>query len=84
MRTQTIGHTSAYPEVQPQPQYNTHTYGLTKREYFAATALQGLLSQPPIDSNTFNDPELTARDAVECADALIKELNKKHTEEVGE
>ena len=44
--------------------------GLTKREYFAAMALQGLLA---------NDSELItskARDAVQAADALIEILNK--------
>ena len=44
--------------------------GLTKREYFAAMALQGLLA---------NDSALItskARDAVKAADALIEELNK--------
>jgi len=29
---------SAFPEVQPLPQFDYHTYGLTKREYFAAMA----------------------------------------------
>ena len=44
--------------------------GLTKREYFAAMALQGLLA---------NDSALITskvRDAVKAADALIEELNK--------
>ena len=45
-------------------------YGLTKREYFASMALQGLLA---------NDSALItskARDAVQAADALIEILNK--------
>lgn len=44
--------------------------GLTKREYFAAMALQGLLA---------NDSALItskARDVVQAADALIEILNK--------
>lgn len=44
--------------------------GLTKREYFAAMALQGFLA---------NDSALITskvRDAVKAADALIEELNK--------
>lgn len=46
-------------------------YGLTKREYFAAMAMQGMLA--------IDDPpkEVVARFAVEQADALIKELNKE-------
>jgi hypothetical protein len=47
--------------------------GLTKREYFAAIALQGLLS--------VNDNEnrfiVTSSTAVKFADALIAELNKE-------
>lgn len=49
---------------------NYTSTGLTKREYFAAMALQGLLA---------NDSALItgkARDAVQAADALIEELNK--------
>lgn len=44
--------------------------GLTKREYFAAMALQGLLAN---DSGLITSK---ARDAVKAADALIEELNK--------
>jgi len=44
--------------------------GLTKREYFAAKALQGLLADPTtIISKT------VAEDAVKLADHLIKALN---------
>lgn len=43
--------------------------GLTMREYFAAMAMQGLLSKP-----THSAEEL-AIDAIKCADALINELN---------
>lgn len=46
--------------------------GLTKREHFAAMAMQGLLALR-------GDMRLehTAESAVACADALIAELNKK-------
>ena len=43
---------------------------LTKREYFAAMAMQGLLAN---DSCLITSK---ARDAVKAADALIEELNK--------
>ena len=43
---------------------------LTKREYFAAMALQGLLAN---DSGLITSK---ARDAVQAADLLIEELNK--------
>ena len=43
---------------------------LTKREYFAAMAMQGLLAN---DSGLITSK---ARDAVKAADVLIEELNK--------
>lgn len=45
--------------------------GLTKRELFAAMALQGLLACPEE-----LDTEYAAHNAVACADALIAELEK--------
>ena len=46
--------------------------GLTKREYFAAIALQGMIAN-------YGDHEkaIIVESSVEMADALIKELNKK-------
>ncbi len=46
------------------------TNGLTKREYFAAMALQGLLTR------TEYNPGGTLIDAVILADKLIEQLNK--------
>ena len=64
-------------ETKPNELINTIEYnnnyistGLTKREYFAAMALQGLLAN---DSGLITSK---ARDAVKAADALIEELNK--------
>jgi hypothetical protein len=51
--------------------------GLTKREYFAAMALQGLLT----DNESPNSREEFAGYAVKFADALIEELNKTKTNE---
>jgi hypothetical protein len=48
-----------------------NVYGLTKREYFAAMAMQGLCSL-----SSFLDDEDVASYAVKQADLLIKELNK--------
>ncbi len=45
------------------------TYGLTKREYFAAMAMQGLASR----QLGYED---ASEDAVEFADALIAALNE--------
>ena len=44
---------------------------LTKREYFAAKALQGLLA-----GNASDSIEDASKYAVKAADALIEELNK--------
>lgn len=65
------------------PAFPTHDYfdekltgivpGLTKREYFAALALQGLLANPTLSNNTAFDD---AKTAVEIADALIARLNE--------
>ncbi len=46
--------------------------GLTKRELFAAMALQGLLANPATDG----ERDEIAFDAVMYADELISELNK--------
>lgn len=48
-------------------------YGLTKREYFAAQALAGILANATGYSEDYDD---TAKEAVLRADALIKELNR--------
>lgn len=51
--------------------YQTYL-GLTKREYFAAMAMQGLLAQ----NSYYNSFDLLASNAVKQADALLKELEK--------
>lgn len=50
------------------------TGGLTKRELFAAMAMQGIAADP----NCFN-AKTCAKNAVEWADALIAELSKPTT-----
>jgi len=45
--------------------------GLTKREYFAIMAMNGLLS---LNNNAFYGD--VVHDAISCADRLIEELNK--------
>lgn len=46
--------------------------GLTKREYFAAMAMQGILAS----RNDYATPEDVAKYSVSMADALIERLNK--------
>lgn len=45
--------------------------GLTKREYFAAKAMQGLLS---IDTNWTGNPKALANESVFIADCLLEAL----------
>ena len=58
------------------------TIGLTKREYFAAMAMQGVLANPtrcpsgPVDMDARAFALLTGRVALEFADALLAELAK--------
>lgn len=82
----TNGNDAAFvPEWQTGTQGMAH-YPLTKREYFAATAMQGLTSNAKIVeamatiSTKYKDwpPEqLVAAFATEYADALIEALNKE-------
>lgn len=51
---------------------------LTKREYFAAMAMQGLLSANPVYTHGNTEmpvPDLIATHAVNYADSIIKALN---------
>lgn len=45
--------------------------GLTKREYFAALAMQAIIAEGAADSD-----ELAIQAAVKAADLMIQELNK--------
>ena len=48
--------------------------GLTKREYFAAMAMHGILSNPESKLSLVKN---VVESSVFCADELIKELNKQ-------
>lgn len=66
-------HKPAFPAVEG----NTAFYepGLSKREYFAGLAMQGMLSNPQLNIET-TSLEAIASDAVAHADALLTELSK--------
>lgn len=49
-------------------------FGLTKREYFAAMAMQGLLAKAGINGEIYTD---IVTHAVLNADALINQLNQE-------
>jgi hypothetical protein len=52
--------------------------GLTKREYFAGLAMQGMLSSRDWTQEPFNEgtASLTSKFAIEIADELLKQLEK--------
>jgi len=58
----------------------SHKDGLTKREYLAGLAMQGLLANPsvykPLEENQYISTERVAILAVLSADELLKELEK--------
>ena len=63
----------AFPEYQADPCHP----GLTKREFFAATAMQGLLACPVSQLGPQGEiPSNAAQAAVRYADALIRALNE--------
>ena len=67
--------TKAHAPINSIPDLNNHPsdwYGLTKREYFAAMAMQGLLS----DADNCGNLSDIVFDAVKMADMLIEQLNK--------
>ena len=57
----------------PETKTSKGQAGLTKREYFAAMAMQGIIAAD-IEDNM--DSNYIAQNAIECADALIAELNE--------
>ena len=68
---------SAFP-LAYKNEHNTND-GLTKREYFAVLAMQGLWAnspQSPLHGQPEYDTVQIARMAVQAADDLIAELNK--------
>lgn len=58
------------------PMDSSNYNGLTKREYFAGLALQGLLSDTGLSGEDWKATDFP-REAVAFADLLIDHLNKK-------
>ena len=58
---------------------NDTSLGLTKREYFAGLAMQGLISSCDWNFTTFNKDliESTSKNAIDLADELLKQLENK-------
>lgn len=69
---------SAFPETQIDPQFNFHSHGLNKLEYFAAIAMQGLLAA---DTKFEQTEESIVSMAVNHARYLILEINTINEED---
>lgn len=69
---------SAFPIFDSSGEHFLKHGGLSKREYFAALALQGILSNPSLEADEYN-ANLNAYLAIEAADELIHGLNKTDT-----
>ena len=79
----TIPESPANP-VQINDDVDAHNYGLTKREHFAALALEGLsrnVMLSDVDSVAKTQVKIVARDSVMLADALIEQLNLQNNKE---
>jgi hypothetical protein len=70
------GEQGAFACVDSQKQYLQE--GLTKREYFAGLALQGICMQKYVQRD--NDREAIAKWSVKMADAILAELEKTKEE----
>ena len=66
---------SAFPQKIEHPDGDIYTKGLTKREYFAAMAMQGMLANTNVSYGA-SDAVFYTSDAVFWADKLIKALNE--------
>jgi hypothetical protein len=67
------GELPAYPPMRPLESWGDDQSGLTKREMFAAAALQGILANP----ESWQMPEqISAMHARLTADALLRELHE--------
>lgn len=68
------GSEPAFVMVAPfEPQCEVHT-GLTKRELFAAMAMQGMMADHNVKLNNDGDYKAVAEQSVRVADALLEEL----------
>ena len=62
------------------PTDNINQSGLTKREYFAALALQGILASGKLMVTSGNDLQWASKSATLAADNLIQSLNEDNNE----
>ena len=73
---------AAYPQTAFDKDGNLTTWekehtGLTKREYLATKAMQGICVNAGRNSHSFNKPDEIAKTAVSIADALLSVLGNE-------
>ena len=61
----------------PTPAGIQHNDGLSLRDYFAAAALQGIISDASVLASLKKDGELVSRSAYAFADAMLKAREAK-------
>ncbi len=61
-----------YQDGQPCMTHYGSRSGITVRDYFAAAALQGIISDASVPASSKKDGELVSRSAYEYADAMLK------------
>jgi hypothetical protein len=72
MENETLGNSQAFASIAVEKNQTFVSTGLTKREYFAAMAMQAIISSPQGHEYGYEE---TADYAIEHADALITALN---------
>ena len=68
---------SAFPHKIERRDVTWHEFGLTKREYFAGLAMQGIMVNVGINVFDFYRSNQIADTAIKIADDLLSELNKQ-------
>lgn len=71
----------AYPAVFPPEMFdprgdNRHVFGMSVRDFFAAAALQGIMSSHHPGSGQVDWQNHAARDAYSMADAMLRQRHK--------
>jgi hypothetical protein len=74
MKDETLGNSQAFASIAVDGIRVYRANGLTKREYFAAMAMQGISANASLTSTSF---EKIAEWSVKQAEALITELNNQ-------
>jgi hypothetical protein len=66
-------HTTQWDGINPAINY----HGISMRDYFAAAALQGIISDASVLASLKKDGELVSRSAYHFADAMLKAREAK-------